>query len=364
MTTRRVVLVGYGFGGSVFHAPCIAVTPGLELAAIVTADPVRRAAAAERWPGVELLPSFDVVEAAPHRYDLVVVSTANRTHRPLAERALRAGLHVVLDKPVTATVDDARALAGVAAATDRLLVPFHNRRLDGDFRTVRRLLDEGALGRVLRFESRYERWRPEASNPRSPWKEDPAPDAAGGILYDLGVHLIDQALVLFGRPARVAAEIDVRRQAARTDDDVFVALEYPGGLRVHLWASLLAADLGPRFRVLGTDAAFVKYGMDPQEDALRAGHLPIGAGWGEDPEFQWGRLGTPGTTAAVVTEPGAYPDFYAGVVAALAGEGDPPVAVADAIAGLEVVAAARRAAATGAVVPLGDTPPGMPESRP
>ncbi|MDI2127332.1 Gfo/Idh/MocA family protein [Yinghuangia seranimata] len=346
----RAALIGYGLGGAAFHAPFLATLPEYRLAAVVTGNPERAAAAGGRYPGAEVLPKADEVFARADEFDLAVVTAPNRFHAPLARQALEAGLHVVVDKPFAGTPEQGRALAALAADRGRVLCVFQNRRYDGDFRTVRALIDEGRLGDVLRFESRFERWRPEPA--LGGWKEDAEPAALGGILYDLGSHLIDQAVALFGRPVRVYAELDRSRVGVAVDDDSFVALEHAGGERSHLWMSATAADLGPRMRVLGTKAAYVKYGLDVQEAALRAGATPGGPGWGSEEPSAWGRLGVPGDSTAVETLPGAYQDFYRELAVALVDHAAPPVPLAESVAVLEVIAAARRSAADGAVVPL------------
>lgn len=332
MDNLRVALIGYGTGGAVFHAPLISAAPGLDLAAVVTRDPARRAAVRDRYPGTDLLDAPGDVWSGG--YDLVVVTTPNRTHAPLARAALDAGLPVVVDKPVAVTAAEARSLAG-----GPLVVPFHNRRWDGDFRTAARLIGEGTLGRVLRFESRFTRWRPQI---KPGWKETADPAAAGGVLYDLGAHLIDQAITLFGPPVAVHAELDVRRPDAEAVDDAFVALTHANGVRSHLWMSAISADLGPRFRVLGDRAAYVTYGLDGQEDELRAGRTPQDTGFGVTPPGAYGEVGTPGDTCSEPTDQGRYQDFYPAVAAAIRGEGPPPVTLEDAIAGLEVIETATR----------------------
>jgi len=236
-----------------------------------------------------------------------------------------------------------------ARARGLLLTVFQNRRWDGDLLTARRLLEEGALGRVWRFESRFERWRPA---PKPGWRESGGPEDAGGMLNDLGSHLVDQALHLFGPATLVYGELDRRRPGMRVDDDAFVALAHASGVRSHLWMSAVAAQLGPRLRVLGDRAAYVKHGLDGQEEALRTGHRPDGRGWGEEPPPRWGLLGTEALTRAVRTEPGAYHRFYQGMVAALRGQAPPPVDPADAVAALRVLDAARRSAGERAAVPV------------
>jgi len=267
----RVGVIGYGLAGSVFHAPFIATTPGLRLAAVSTSDPQRQAEAAERDPGVVVHAGVEQLLADPSALDLVVVASPNRSHVSLAEAALNAGLAVVVDKPLAGTAAEAQALVDRARQRGRLLTVFQNRRWDGDFLTLRQLITAGDLGTVLRFESRFERWRPQVSNG---WRERADPDEIGGLLFDLGSHLVDQALVLFGPATHVYAEVNVQRAGAGVDDDSFIALTHAGGVRSHLWMSATAAQVGPRFRVLGYRAAFVKYGLDPQEAELRTGARP------------------------------------------------------------------------------------------
>lgn len=348
----RVGVVGFGLGGRVFHAPLVAATPGLRLAAVVTRDAERGREAGARYAGARVVDRAEALwdGRAMDPVDLVVVTTPTATHAELAAAAVAAGRHVVVDKPAAATAAEVRALAAAARARGVLLVPFHNRRWDGDFLTVRRLAAGGALGAVHRFESRFDRWRPA---PRAGWKEGAG--ALGGLLYDLGPHLVDQALVLLGPVARVYAERDRRRAGdAAVDDDVFVALEHASGARSHLGASALAGVAGARFRVSGARGAYVKHGLDPQEAALASGaspaDAPLGAGWGEEPESAWGTIGAGDDVRRVRTEAGAYPAFYAGVRDAVLGRGAAPVAAEDAAAGLAVIEAAVEAARGGGVV--------------
>lgn len=349
MTDAQVALIGYGVGGAAFHAPFIDSTPGLKLAAVVTANPARKDEVRARYPGAELIASVDELFARSADFDLAVVTTPNRQHAPLAAAALRHGLGVVVDKPFAATSRQASDLVDLAERSGLVLSVFQNRRYDGDFLTVQRLLTDGALGTVHRFESRFERWRPEL---KDGWKESSDPADAGGILFDLGSHVIDQALVLFGPPTRVYAEVAIRRRGARVDDDVFLALTHAGGVRSQLWMSALAADLGPRFRVLGDRAAYLKYGLDPQESALRAGHGPREAGWGEEPESAWGTVGAPWGAARHRTEAGAYQRYYQGIADALDSGAAPPVDPRDAVRTLRVIEAAYRSAAELQVVEL------------
>lgn len=350
-TQLRVGLVGYGLAGSAFHAPLIATTPGLRLHTVATSSPERRAQLSHEHPEARAVDNAEQLLADPRALDLVVVASPNDSHAPVARAALEAGLPVVVDKPLATTAAEGHALAALAADRGLLLTVFQNRRWDADFRTVQQLLAEGALGTVHRYESRFERCRPEIT---PGWRESPDPAQAGGILYDLGSHLVDQALHLFGPAVQVYAEIDARRPGAAVDDDAFVALSHATGVRSHLWMSALAAQLGPRLRVLGDRSAYTTYGLDPQEGALRAGQRP-GANWGTEAERDWGVLGTLDDAKPHPSLPGDYPAFYAGVAAALHEGGPAPVDPYDAVAVLTILEAARRSAAEGRTIALPQT---------
>jgi scyllo-inositol 2-dehydrogenase (NADP+) len=345
----RTGLIGYGLAGASFHAPLIRATRGLELTAIVTSNAERQRDARSAHPGAALFDSAAQLWDHAPQLDLVVVASPNRTHVPLALEALAAGLDVVVDKPLASTSAEGRRLVQEARHRERLLTVFHNRRWDGDFLTLRGLLAEGGLGEPYRFESRFDRWRP---TPKPGWRELGAPEEAGGLLYDLGSHLIDQALVLFGPVSHVYAELDRRRPGVEVDDDAFVALTHASGTRSHLFMSVLAAQPGPRFRMMGNRSAYVKHGLDVQEAALRDGGSPDEAHWGEEPPEAWGTLGAAGELRPVPTVPGAYPRFYESVVAAIGDGAPPPVDPADAVVGLEIIEAARRSAAERRVVTL------------
>lgn len=345
----RVALIGYGLGGEAFHAPLIACTPGMQLATVVTTNPERRANVARAYPQARLEDSPQAIWNRAREHDLVVITTSNRSHVPLALEALGAGLSVVVDKPFAATASDARRVITEAQRHKLLAIPYHNRRWDSELLTVKRLLNEGALGNVLRFESRLERWRPA---PKPGWRELAAPEEAGGLLYDLGSHLIDQALHVFGPVTHVYAEVDRRRPGVAVDDDVFLALSHRNGVRSHLTATVLAAINAGRMRVLGTKAAYLKMHIDVQEDALRAGSTPREPGWGEEPQENWGLLGVGADARPVRSEPGAYQKFYAGVAATLRDGAPPPVDPEDAVRGLEIIAAAQRSAAQRQVIAI------------
>jgi scyllo-inositol 2-dehydrogenase (NADP+) len=346
----RVAIVGYGLAGSVFHAPLIAATAGLTISAVVTSNPERVEQVRAVYEGVAIYPNVDALWGVGDDIDLIVIATPNRDHAPIAHAAIAAGIAVVVDKPFAVTVGEAESVIEAAAARGVPLSVFQNRRWDGDFLTLQRLLREGALGDVTRFESRFERWRPV---PKGGWRESGSVSDAGGLLFDLGPHLIDQALQLFGPVTDVYAEVDRRRQSVETDDDVFIALRHASGVSSHLWCSAVASDLGPRLRVLGSRAAYLKYGLDVQEDALRLGGRPDrDPAWGTETPDRWGTLGVPGETTEVPTEPGAYQCYYEGVAAALRGEGAMPVDPHDSVVGLRIVEAARRSAEERQVVSL------------
>lgn len=316
----RVGLIGYGYAGKTFHAPLIAGVPGLQLAAVASRDADKVHA---DWPGLEVLPE-------PHALlqradlDLVVIATPNDSHHPLARAALAAGRHVVVDKPFTLTLAQARELQALAAQRGRLLSVFHNRRWDGDFLTLRALLAAGTLGRVVHLESRFDRFRPQV---RTRWRESAQPGA--GLWFDLGPHLLDQALQLFGRPQALHLERAALRDGAQADDWFVAQLRYDG-LRVTLQASALAAAPGPRFAVHGTQGSWVKHGLDTQEDALKAGARPawpVAEDWGQDPgpSVLTRAQGEQLVAGPLPMRPGRYGDYYAAVRDALRGAAPNPV---------------------------------------
>jgi len=340
MRDLKGALVGYGLAGQTFHAPLIAATPGLALATVVTGNPGRQDQALRAHPGVRVVGTPEELWERAGEHDFVVIAAPNDAHVALARRALDAGLAVVVDKPLAPSAAEAAALVEYARARDKLLTVFHNRRWDSDHLTLRKLMADGRLGDVLRYESRFERWRPE---PRADaWRETAGPGEGGGVLLDLGSHLVDQALELFGPVTDVYAEVDNRRKSPG-DDDAFLALRHRSGAYSHLWMSALAAAPGPRLRVLGSRAAYVVAEVDGQEDALRAGRRPDDPGpWGIEPEERWGRLVHGDESEAVPSEAGAWPTFYTEFERALREGGPPPVDPADAVAVLGVIDAARR----------------------
>jgi scyllo-inositol 2-dehydrogenase (NADP+) len=350
----RAAVIGYGLAGSLFHAPLITSTEGMSVATIVTNNPERRAQAARDYPDATIARSAAEIWQARDRHDVVVVASPNRSHLPLGLAAIDAGLPVVMDKPLAPSTSAGLRLIEASRAAGVPLTVFQSRRWDGDFLTVRKILDEELLGPVVRFESRFERYRL-VPKPGA-WRELPDPEEGGGLLLDLGSHLIDQALVLFGRPISVYAEVGTHRPGAVVDDDTFLALGFSAGFHAHLWMNVTARILGPRFRINGLRGSFVKSGLDPQEPALREGMRPGDPGWGEEPQESWGTMssdvGGLHMNGAVETVPGRYEKFYALLREGLIGGGRVPVDPADSLLGLEVIEAARKSAEEGLVISL------------
>jgi predicted dehydrogenase len=307
--TQRAIgtaLLSYGMSGRVFHGPLLAVNPGYAVRKILKRSSKQREAL---FPGAEIISSPEEVLNDP-AVELVIVNTPNDTHFDYARRALRAGKHVVVEKPFTVTVREADQLIEEARKADRLLTVFQNRRLDGDSLTVKKILNEGRLGRLVEYEAHYDRYRPIVD--ASTWKERNTPGA--GILYNLGSHLIDGALHLFGVPKSVDARLGPQRTGAMADDFYDIRMEY-AGLLVILKSSYLVCEPSPRFILHGEKGSFIKYGLDPQEQAMKEGRLPQGADWGKDPEEYWGTLTTTVNGSLrrerIETVRGDYPGFYA-----------------------------------------------------
>ncbi len=312
----RTGIIGFGLAGRVFHAPFLATNPAFAITAIATSDPGRAAQAAAAHPDAAIM-STDALLQRAGDLDLVVLASPPHVHREQAVAALEAGAAVVIDKPFVPTVADAEAIIAAAESAQRPLTVFQNRRWDGDFRTVRTLVESGALGTVHRFESTFERF---GAPKRDQWQGQISPAQGGGILFDLGSHLIDQALTLFGPATLEVAELRAVRDGLGSEDDAFVSLRHDSGVRSHLTMSRVAAQSGPRFRVLGDTSGYSVSGLDGQEPDLKGGRWPGSDGYGETPEAQWGLLGVDNGEQPLVrvpTERGAYPDFYAQVAASI-----------------------------------------------
>lgn len=329
----RAGLIGFGLAGRYFHAPLM-LAAGMRIVGVVTsrADAVR-----------ELVPDADVfgdADALIQRDDvgLIVIASPNQLHAPQARAALLAGKHVVVDKPLCPTAAEARELAQLASNCGRQLAVFQNRRWDSDFRTLRRLIEAGRLGEINAFHARWDRYRPQVADR---WRERDEPGA--GVLYDLGSHLIDQALTLFGRPEWLQADVFTQR-AGGVVDDGFEILMGKGPLRITLGVSSLASDGGWRYRVHGSRASFLKAGLDVQESQLRSGIEPTDPAFGIEPPDIFGRLvdGAAGRTEVIASERGRWLSYYESIRAAVAGTAAVPVSALEAAATLEIIAAARR----------------------
>lgn len=322
----RVGLVGFGMAGRVFHAPLLSSVEGLELAAVMERTNNK---AAERYPGTTVYRSLEAM-LADASLQLFVVATPNGTHYTVANEILSAGKNVVVDKPMAVTPAEAADLIALAKKQNVLLIPFHNRRWDSDFLTVQKLLDEGSLGRLVFFESRFDRWRPAPLTERL-WKENA--DTGGGTLLDLGPHLVDQALVLFGNPEAVSADVLREKDGPGVNDAITIRLRYPG-LMVTLGANSLSLPAGPRFHLRGTGGGYLKYGVDPQEAALNKITRIDDLSWGEEPSASWGLLHMSSdgieVSRPVAALAGDYRRYYAGVRDAVLGKAPAPVAAIDA----------------------------------
>jgi scyllo-inositol 2-dehydrogenase (NADP+) len=329
----KVGLIGYGLAGRVFHAPLLSVDPRFRLAAIAAGSRAEQAQA--DWPQAKLYGTAEELIADPE-LDLIVIASPNGTHAPLAIAALTAGRHVVVDKPFVTNVRDGATVMALAKKHQRMLSVFHNRRWDGDFLTIKQLLQRQRLGTLYYFESRFDRFRPEA---KQRWKEQA--EHGGGALLDLGAHLIDQALHLFGWPKDLKADIASQRPNSAGDDYFDLTLIYDK-LRVRLASLAVAPTPGPRFILHGDKASFIKYGFDPQEGQLAAGWRPGRAiGWGEEARSQFGQLTDAGEIA---TLPGSYQHYYGGIADTLTAGGAPPVTLQDGLAVIQLIEWAQKVA--------------------
>jgi|SRR5437588_3619952 len=311
----EVGLVGFGLAGRAFHAPVIRAVPGLHLAAILERSGTQ---AAEKYPDVRIVRTLDEL-LSMSEIRLIVLATPNETHYSFARQCLEAGRDVVVDKPFTTTLEEAVWLVQFARAANRLLTVYQNRRYDGDFQAIRQLVVAGKLGRIVRFETSYDRFRPQLKP--GAWRETACPGS--GILFDIAPHLIDHALVLFGLPEAVTADVRTERENAAADDAFDITLHYLSGMRAVLRSSILAAAPRPRFVLFGTQASFVKQSFDPQEMNLRRGFIPADKPWGYQPEEDWGVLTVPrGDSFEQRRIPSAtcdYRDYYSNLRDAILG---------------------------------------------
>ncbi|ARZ01044.1 oxidoreductase [Yersinia ruckeri] len=325
----KVGLVGYGYASKTFHAPLIVGTPDMSLVAISSSDASKVLA---DWPSMTVVNDPQLLFEDP-AIDVIVIPTPNDTHFPLAQRALAAGKHVVVDKPFTVTLSQANELKRQADEAGLLLSVFHNRRWDSDFLTVKSLLKEGTLGDVVYFESHFDRFRPEI---RQRWREQPG--VGSGIWYDLGPHLLDQALQLFGLPETLNVDLGLLRPGAQSVDYFHATLGY-SRRRVVLHGTVLAAAETARYIMHGTKGSYIKYGLDPQEDRLKAGESLPQIDWGYDMRDGVVTLSQNGelTETPLLTIPGNYPAYYAGIRDAILNGAANPVPAADAIQVMELI---------------------------
>ena len=334
MNQIAVGLIGYGLAGSIFHAPLVEAEPRMRLASVVTS---RKEQVASELPVARVLGSVEELLADPG-IELVIVASPNTTHVPFARAALHAGKHVVIDKPFAPTLGEADALIALAEEKGRLLSVFHNRRWDDGFLTARHCIDQDLVGNVAHYEVHFDRFRPAI---KQGWREQPL--KGSGLLYDLGPHLIDQSLVLFGLPKAVTSDVITQRPQAVMDDYFHLILDY-GRMRAILHAATLVCRPGPHFILHGDAGSFSKHGLDPQEAALKAGQRPGMPGWGETKEH--GTLArADGTETTVETLPGRYEAYYAAIAACLRDDAPPPVTGREARDVMLVLEAALRSAA-------------------
>jgi scyllo-inositol 2-dehydrogenase (NADP+) len=337
-----VGLIGFGLAGRAFHAQVIRATPGLRLAAILQRNGNE---AAEKYPDVRVVRSLEeLLDIRDLR--LVVIATPNETHAPIARQCLEAGRDVVVDKPFATTLKEAEGLVELAKKRGTLITVYQNRRYDGDFQAIRQIVADGTLGRIVRFETNYDRFRPDLKP--GAWRERVGPGS--GILFDIAPHLIDHALVFFGLPEAVTADIRMERTVAVVDDSFDVMLHYPGGMRAVLRSTMLAVAPRPRFVLHGTRGAFIKQTFDPQEINLRRGYVPETGPWGGEPEEDWGVLNTVEngvvTKRSVPSATSDYRDYYANVRDAILGRATLAVTPAHALEVMRVLEMAQESSRT------------------
>ena len=335
-TPITVGLVGFGLSGRYLQLPFYRAHPGFRISRVVTS---RADELAAELPGTD--PTADLEEVlADASITLVSLATPNATHYPFAKAALEAGKHVLVDKPACATADQLRELRDLASREERQLFVFQNRRWDSDFLTVKKVIAGEALGTLVNYEARYDRWKPEPN--AKPWKEKPG--AAAGMLYDLGAHLIDQSIALFGRPLDVSGSTWIQREDSQIPDAFDLQLTYGGPLRVSLSCSLLVREPTPRYTLHGRQGSFVKYGIDVQEDQLRLGKQPGAADFGKEPKEQNGLLHTEidglNFRGPLDTLPGHWMGLFDNMAAAIRGEEKAAVPLDDVIAQLEIIGTA------------------------
>lgn len=334
----RTAVVGYGLAGRVFHSPFISASPLFSLDYVATSDPTRVAQVHAEHPGARVVANAEELATHFDELDLLVLASPPSVHLQQGLAALDAGLAVLVDKPFAPSVADALSLIEKAEAVNRPLIVFQNRRWDGDFMTVRSIIESGELGEVYQFESAFEHWAPEVTGR---WQDETPVADGGGVSFDLGSHLIDQALLLFGPVSDVRADLRTVRKGGGNDDVAFIELLHDTGVRSRLLMNRVSGQPGPRFRVLGTRGAFVSYGLDGQEPALASGMKPDDERFGVEPEESWGTIGVsaPGNPKPVKipTIRGDYRGFYERIAQAVRGKAPVPVPPREALEVLKLI---------------------------
>ncbi|KRE48976.1 oxidoreductase [Paenibacillus sp. Soil522] len=331
MRKVKVGIIGYGFSGKTFHAPIIQTVEGLEISKIVSSNALK---VKEDYPDVQVVPDVEQLFTDP-AIDLIVITTPNTTHYPFVKQALLSGKHVVVEKPFVIHSKEAQELIEIAAAQNKIISVYQNRRWDNDFLTVKECLESGVMGEIYSYEAHYDRFRPEVT---SRWREQNM--EGSGMLYDLGSHLIDQALHLFGLPETVFGDVMAQRNDSVTDDYFHIILGY-GRLRVILHSGSIVKSAGPKFQIHGDKGSFIKYGLDSQENSLKQGKVPGDALWGKDLEKNYGELtvnvGDMQLKGKLETKAGAYESFYNGIYDSIAESKPAPVNAADAMNTIKVI---------------------------
>ena len=347
MIKTGVGLASYGMSGQVFHAPLLHIHPGFEIISILERS---KNLSVSRYPDAQVVRNYEEL-LGDDRIGLIIVNTPDPLHYDMARQALLAGKHVVTEKPFVQDSARGQELVELAVKQGRLLSVFQNRRWDGDFLTIRKILDEGLLGRLVEYEAHFDRFRNLIQE--NTWKEDSASGA--GILFNLGAHLIDQAIVLFGKPEHVYADIRVLRSGGQLDDAFTLLMGYPG-IKVTLKASYLVKEPGPRYYLHGTEGSYLKYGIDPQEEALKNGEWPLGDDWGRESERDWGLLNTEAGgkqfRGKYKTLSGRYGSYYENIHRSITKGTEPAVTAGQANLVIRVIEAARESNETGRRIPV------------
>lgn len=348
MKNLQVALVGYGAGGRIYNAPMVEAVEGLVVTCILTSDPQKIKLAKQEFPQAKVVQDYDLL-LKDTTIDLVIITVPNHLHRETASKALRAGKHVVVEKPFTVTTEDAEELISLAKECNRIISVNHNRRWDSDIRTIKKVLEEGRLGRVVEFEAHFDRFRPEL---KDSWKEENETPGSG-LLYDLGSHLIDQALWLFGDPQEIFAHLRIQRPGSQVVDNFELLLLYPD-LKVTLKAGMLVKQLGPRYQIFGTKGSYTKTGMDVQEEALKNGLRPEGQpNWGQEPKEIWGHLQVGEKSEPIPSLSGDYRVPYRNIRHAILGTEELLVTPKQAMKVIQIIELAYRSNSEKRILPTG-----------